>query len=871
MEAWELLREIQPLPNSDRRLLASRLAMDLNHRNEQAAYGWLAERYMDGELARIADAMQSEWKGRRHPYGALRRWLEKTVGDTWEAGSTPEEGIQAALGIVGPTDPRYQLLQMAARLFVSDAPGNDGHAPAAIPTLAASALTVVEQLAAVLLQLEGPLSAEIETAALALLQIAQAHIARREAAASIRATLRAEAAAALDSLPETERPPLPEDDRAYAAIPQAVAAVRAARNEEAQCKADLSAALAGELAINFATAGAKLEAAKVAVSEAWKTLVALCLQSAESDPIVASEPSGPAAAEQSVADGAANAPTNRHYDQTSVPDPAPSDAVETVPDVADSPPAFDPLDSAYSQDLAPIEQPLEIKAAAHPPVALEPPVKALPEPPAPSEPEAALVEIPPVGTTPVPSSWDIWIMNAIDDGFIALALQLGQARDVVGATMPASLPQAVLEALLAGSKVRRTWDAASIRYQNAAQRLIALPDEEWTNPAMAILALAGALRPALLMSDIAALILSQARVDGLAEPLHRLSQACQQMSSMGISDLSDISAPPDAAEVQRRRASAEAELRSWFTSASTRTTNFGRASAAWRALVAPGGRIGMAVGALLADPFAAEADARDLLSRLEYSPDQLVADADQSVSDRSRSSPIEGTARKKLLALLAEAHERIDSFLSSALTQENRADRYKAVRGQLVKALEGARAAAASLGPDDKVSAMASRVFVNSAISLIEVLEGQRSAVEGDLNDTLMTELARLTDFPINGRQDVRFDADHWEDVLALERAAAVLAGGVPTSSAAFEAALQSGNTTAAQYLAAFQPDQTRAAERIEASKEPQRTQLLERASGLRLLLDDYQAALSDDDPLPEQLGTSKNPCPSGADLIHCS
>ncbi|MCU0881956.1 MAG: AAA family ATPase [Hyphomonadaceae bacterium] len=753
----------------------------------------------------------------------------------------PEEEFEAAIAALPADDPRQALFIAAAELFAVAIGKNDLPTETILPVSATLALAddgaLIEHLTERLHKLV-PLPRDLADAVKLLIGQCDEHLQVKAATSA----LASDAVAALARLDFAEPLDLPADSERLALVPPAVEKFLAAREAQEAARQRFVAA-ADDPNADTVAVGAALRAARTAMALADEELRALC----------APNPAHPV--ETTPAVTALSEPGPEVVADVAVPPPCSPASVE--------PPPLEPAALVGSEPPAvPLSEPAVVVSEAGPPLEPDPvdvqevadlhelsvlPIERYPVPvEAATEPAPAVPAI-------AANHWDEWVFQAMEAGRIALALQLSHGREAAGAATPASVPSAVLEALHIGSVVWRNWDSSFAEYNVAAAALMDLNEDWRSDPGIAVLSAAGALRPAL-MSDVARHILGQSRVEGLAAPMHALAQICEQVANVGITDLAGLAAPPNAAEIQRRRRAAETSLRSWLEQASTRTTNFGRASAAWRALVAPDGALGETVTNLLKNPERAASAARELLERLEYAPEDLVAEADLAISARSKLSPIEGAARKRLLALLSDARERIDGFLNAIPASETRPDRHKALRGQVLRALSAAADAVAALPSAQWDVGSAVRIYGDATAALVRVLEGQEDPALVDRANQLMHELALLAHFPLNGRAAVAFDADHIQNVLDLEAAMAGLDGSIPTEVEAFESALRLGNVSAASLLSQSQPDPVRAGERIEAIVEPQRKQLKERARELRLRLDDFQASLSNEDPLPEQL-----------------
>lgn len=854
-EAWEVLRHIQPLPPRDRRLLVERLRPEgVDHRDEPAVYRWLANEYLSGSMDVVMHAMRSNWDkaSPRHPFIALRRWLTELMGVDWPL-DDPFSDLRRCHEDIGPDDARSAMVAQAALFFGIDVHANDALdkpegcseielAPDNVRQSEAGQETSIAFLQERLAALVPPFSPEVLAAADALLALVDAQlerIANADALAEALAEARTEADAALLGIDFADRPKIPDDIDVLRQVPALVTALLHARQTESAAR-DAMRMAADDPSIDPDLAAAALKAARTDCEHHRKALSGLgsgtsLLRSQDPEP----EPQ-PDAPEPIVSETDVSPPIAPTVD---LPLEAETNVVDLVPQ--DSPLEIGDAAVDDGGECSEPQPDVMVSKAELAPVMLEP-ADTGPQPDAADTFDDAVVD-PLVGD----SIWDRRIHAALAAHRCALALQLARARDAVGVELEGSIPAVVLEALAPGLEVMRQFDPADRAFQHAATMQIELPAAKRAHADIALLAAAGALRPAMLMSQVASQILAQSGVNGLAASMHALTQACDALGKFGITDLAAIAPPPDSAEKERRRNAAEASLRTWWQQTGMRTTNFGRASAAWRAIVAPGGAIGKVAGQLLQSPTTGIAAARDLLDRLASDPEQVIASIDIGISHRARQSPIEGIARNKLLLLLAEAENVIREYVELVTPSDHRSDRHEAIRGQLVKALAEARRAAMAQSSKTPRGDAAVRVFTKVADQLQAHLTGQVSTRESEWPRRMMTELALLPAFPINGRAEITFAAAEVEDVLALERAAVVLDNGVPDERAAFEAACEAGNWSAAILLPPVFPDYHA---RIDSMIRDQRNRLQKRAKEVRNQLDDFQAALSENDPLPDKL-----------------
>ena len=846
-EAWELLRRIQPLTPRDRRLLTERLQPErVNHREEAAVYRWLADKYERGEMKDVINAMRAEWgKGSaRHPFACLSKWLTELMGSDWPLSYTFDDLRQCYIDI-DPDDDRSAMVAQAALFFGIDVraadpfkppePGNEvelapNDARQPVTTNETSISLLQDRLAA----LVPPFSREMLAAADVLLTLIDAQRARASDADAL-AEARAQAEIALLGIDPADCPLLPDDIGVLRQVPAVAAALLAAREVEGTAR-NLIRRAADDPLIDLGEAAAQLKAARADCENQKKALFALVsdntLPVAQEPELETAKTTGPSAEPSEPIASTSDLPQQT---DAVVVDPAfgvvtseIGSAPGSVPCIAHEPLRDTPLSEIISLAvvLTPgdaVSQPIEADAVGNESV------------------DAELVD----------NGWDFRIHAALDAHRCALALQLARARDVAGAELDGSIPTAVLEALAPGLEVVRQFDPADRAYQHAAAIQVELPTVVRAHADIALLAAAGALRPAMIMSQAASQVLAQSGVNGLAAPMHALAQAYDALGKLGITDIAAVAPPPDSAENERRRSAAEASLRTWIQQTGMRTTNFGRASAAWRAVVAPNGAIGKVAAQLLQSPATAIAPARKLLDQLATNPETVIASIDMGISHRARQSPIEGTARNKLLLLLAEAENVIRQYVELATPPDQRGDRHAAVRGLLVKALAEAKHAAITQTSNTARGNAAKQVFSKVVSELQAHLAGQVPLRESEWPRRMMMELALLPAFPINGRAEITFSPADVEDVLALERAAVILDNGAPDEREAFEAACEAGNWSAAILLPPIVPDHQA---RIDSMVSVQRSRLLKRAQEVRSQLDDFQAALSENDPLPDQL-----------------
>lgn len=80
---WSFIRDLQPLPLSDRRSLLKELHVSgVDHRSDESFYGWLAERYRRREVIEVDTALRRccAKAAQRTSMRSLANWLFQQSG-----------------------------------------------------------------------------------------------------------------------------------------------------------------------------------------------------------------------------------------------------------------------------------------------------------------------------------------------------------------------------------------------------------------------------------------------------------------------------------------------------------------------------------------------------------------------------------------------------------------------------------------------------------------------------------------------------------------------------------------------------------------------------------------------------------------------
>lgn len=444
--------------------------------------------------------------------------------------------------------------------------------------------------------------------------------------------------------------------------------------------------------------------------------------------------------------------------------------------------------------------------------------------------------------------WNAWIATAVLEGRTGLALRLSEARDLAGARgMPASL----LAGVVHGGSILGAYDAAWHAYEGLSEDLVSAmeePDDAGSSRGRALMLVAGALRPAVLQSSTAMELLEGLGGD-LAASLNPLFRVVSDVRASGVTEMADIAAPSGEGDRRRRLLNATAAIAEWRATAPLRTTNFSPATLLWQALTSPDGEIGRCAALIVDGAPSAPDVARDLIVRLTDGLETFIDESDEARPTRGRRNPVEGTARKQLRYLFGTVAGLFAEWLRADAARDVGEDRHRQRRGSLLRELRAARAAVAS--SIEQADVVAATVFDTTVAELEAELQGAIRQATMSADD----ELALLPGFPLNGRRDVRVEPDDVPDLSAAAEHS-LGEGRMPTVSEAFHETLAVGGISAARRLLPFLADEARAAglTRLGAETRRHRELLAARIKLLRLRLDDLQIALTESDALPDAI-----------------
>jgi hypothetical protein len=909
---WQFIKEFQPLPPRDRRLVLRELKVsEFDHRDEATFYEWLAERYRSGEAGIVDRALERVCsKGEeRTSLRCLMRFMMCRTGRkpaSAEATEALSRLVQAACELTDDTPRILRALSSNFRLLQDHEDLLDGSSGESAEVASVSrddfqvdmhldecveadrsAEKVLTRLHAALDRLSPAPDPDLIAQADGLAAAIEAYLERIED--EMRSTqLRDEIWKALNDLLESWSPPAPlkipveASSERWLEIRAAITQLASAASADRDARVRLASAVSGPRTERFAAQQA-LDVAEEALEAAEAALVGLLssrdelnepdagdltdhdfgahhegdLVEGDVSPTDISSETTPAPSDAlNAPDGRPDAAEENCEGSEPVPDGARTDELrrgaEENAAVAHTAAAPESRSSVAHRGLTELDgsEPMkEVEIAAVTPV---PPLGGEAE-----SPHLGLVDMELADALADPTdagaSWDKWIEAALAARRLGLAVHLAAARDLAGAKKVGSIDAAVIEGILYGASAQTAYDGSWTAYDLLGDRLFGRSSEGLATCARDLLLYAGALRPALLQSHT-----GQSVLDGLegavAAKLNSLTRAIESLRNAGISSIAEIAAPAGENERRARADQLLAELAEWNRTAAMRTTSFQRATLIWQDLVAGHGAIGCVARSVVARAPNARSQVKTLVARLRDERDEMIDEAHARLSRRARLDPIVGNARKQL-------HNHMTSILGLftdwLTTQEvdpaSVEDRHKPRRQELVRELAGAQQ---SLG-DIKAPGGDRSVAVSVLRQVIKDLQTELEGHDVTLPIPIVAlddELALLPAFPLNARRAFHIEPD---DVLPLAAAAKCgLAKGVPDVREAFEQALELGAASSAKRLIAGLPLKEReAAERALVRMENrERERLLGRVRRLRQRLDDLQIALSEADPLPERL-----------------
>jgi hypothetical protein len=456
-----------------------------------------------------------------------------------------------------------------------------------------------------------------------------------------------------------------------------------------------------------------------------------------------------------------------------------------------------------------------------------------PEPDAPDAPLAAL------------SDWDVWIGTALHDGRLALAVHLADGQHIAGAERSLSIPRATLEGLLRGDAVHAVYSRGWAEYDELRDALLKAAEYNGANKASNdLLLFAGAVRPALVQSQTALSVLSSLEGE-VAAQLQPLRSVLEHFVDLRVDNLSQLAASPDHAEKQARLSDLVLQVGEWRETAPNRRMNYQPATAVWLELI-DNGPLGRAVDLITDGAIGAPAEVSAILEDVDNDLDRTIDDARAKLSKGVRREPIEGNALRHLKGQMIAA---MDLFRRWVEAQQQllrpREDRLQTNRAQLLKAMGEARDSVRVLGEGDPTLDVAAGVF-QAVMGGIQAQLAGEAAKRHHADEALDWEIGLLPRFPFNARVGFRVTPEDIEDL-----AQAAEEGFTPelaTPQRAFDTCIGlEAASSARQLIDQLAPDMRPIAEAsLEACISSGRKRLVDRVRSIRQLLDDIQIATTD-------------------------
>lgn len=857
--SWEFVKEFHHLPPSDRRPLLKALSVEgVSHFDEPAFFGWLAGLYQCGEIASIDGAV---WRKinkpeERAPDPALYAWLltctqrqrrrahdQRSMSVTMAKEVLAKGGDNAdLLRALAPNFPWLDIPQDEAEALTAAAtnpPPEPQSAEAELEdssteepaTSPADVGAVVERLASALTLLhENPEPTLVEWA-VRLADAIETHTSSLSAAAEAAEQLvqrRANLAimlARLDSVVADRIGEFSAEILSAVALDRIEAALLAldkANDARASAKGDVVAALDAppdERTAAYAAYDKSATAYEAAV-ESLASEISRAKSTIASDDGSASQP--PVKEDESPK-------AEPQIDEPLSAPPADGVPVETVPLVTDTEDAELPIEldvATFAVDLpetievAPFEDDIAAGDQAN------------------ADGEAANAEPMPTILPP----WDDWILRSLEERRLGLALHLADGRHLSGADLPASIPPAVLEALLRSTAVHTAYSRFWISYEELKTPLLQAadgPDER--KIATDLLLFAGAIRPAIVQSTAALSVIDA--LDGeVAAWLQPLRTVIADVAQSHIAGIAEIAAPADL-ELQRQRLEdVRKRLEEWRDAAPARKTNYQPATLVWNHLISADGPIGKSISAALASDEGAAAQIQEWVADLDDDSDQAIDDAHTTVSRGIRKDAIEGNARKQLRGLIASATELLGEWIDIQGVQGAREDRFRLNRNRLLSVMADARRTVLAASADRPAIAVICGLFNAFVLNIEDQLRGTMAAMPYP-DDVMDSELALLAQFPLNARRSLRIDAGDVEDLATA--AASAFSNATLSTETAFDEALRSrAASTALRLLDRLPPNRAKSgAEALNQMVWQARREIGDRLAKLRQRLDDLQIA----------------------------
>ena len=878
---WTFIKQLHPLPNSDRRVLLKNFGVEgINMFDDEQFYGWLAGFYQTGRAAEI-DAVINEKVSKANERGmlpVLYNWLIKATGTKRPRSYDKREftkslarkvitngGIDASrLNALAPNYPWLELPPLEIEISELDEEGGDGNAldgkfdqaNGGIDFDNALIEATLSRLASVVDKLRVRPDMTLLRRAAALADAVDTHVAQaiqseldtarleelRERLAARFAVLDAVVASYVGVLPIEAL-----SHKAAGVVDAALNLFDKAHSASIVAKEEMVASLDSTpgdrekalVAFNASTAArdSAIEALAEAVQQAKvriednQVVSEISRPQPSSLPIVAPAPAleehaneqayheipGPSAADDQTHSLVAEGLDNEIKDTV-----APEGGFEDI--------VFDDGENARAA-LGSAEPALDETASIG--------LKSLSNAELEAEsdaPDAPLAALP---------NWDVWIDTALLSGRLGLAVHLADGQHIAGAAHSSSLPQATLKGLLRGNAVQAVYSRSWAEYDELRDDLLRAAEFDGvTKSSNDLLLFAGAVRPALVQSQTALSVLNSLEGE-VAAQLQPLRSVLEHFADLRVDNLTLLAASSDLAEKQARLSDLDRQILEWQKIAPNRRMNYQPATAVWLELI-DNGPLGRAVNLITSGAKGAPADVSAILEELDYDLDRAIDDSRAKLSKGIRREPIEGNARRHLKGQMVAAIELFGNWVEAQqqLLRPSE-DRLQINRVQLLKALGDARDSIRALGESDPTLKVATEVF-QLVVGGVEAQLAGESAKRYHADEALDWEMGLLPRFPFNARVGFRVTPDDIEDLA--QAAEDGFTPGLPTPQQAFETCIQlEAVSSARQLIHQLAPEERPTAEvSLEACITSCRKRLADRVRSVRQLLDDIQIATTD-------------------------
>lgn len=452
-------------------------------------------------------------------------------------------------------------------------------------------------------------------------------------------------------------------------------------------------------------------------------------------------------------------------------------------------------------------------------------------------------------TDPMVAVAETVVSQALRNGRYGLAAHVARAAEALGAPLAAVPGSAVLSALCVGEaldEVRR--GPVEALYVNLLPHVLeAVEGTRDSSRQTALLALAGALRPALFSPHTgAAEVIRNADPGKLGRDLRRLADfiVVTLPKRGGAIDLAATAPAIDAAASKAELAQVRAKVLEVADAAPTRTALFARATYIWRELF-QSGPVCRAVAALRHDAADAAARVNDAAGWLDTDLHSRV-DALDEQARKPRDDAIVGKAREWLLVSLGDLAKRLRLWLAvhnraSAARSGHQHDTRSTLRDLLGAAADEVAGLAAD--PELEPACTACRRALDGAAALLD--GWSRPALDALLDPGMLLhdDLLLFDPYPDQARKNAWLPAA----ARGFVAAAGAVAADLPDFAAAFERLVAQSRFDQAEQAAARLKEEGKAGDDLDVLVRDARLQALEAvrrdADRLRAQADDLLGA----------------------------